>query len=39
LALLVFFAMTFSHSKTFADPYTFYDKALASSPSVMLIMN
>lgn len=39
LVLVVFSALTFSHSRTFKDPYTFYDKALASSPKSVIAYN
>ena len=37
--LLIFFAITFSHSRTFTDPYTFYDKAISSSPKSVIAYN
>ena len=39
LLLLLFFGITFSHSKTFSDPYTFYDKAISSSPKSVIAYN
>lgn len=37
--LLLFSVLTFSHSRTFKDPYTFYDKALSSSPRSVIAYN
>ncbi len=39
LVLVVFFGITFSHSRTFKDPYTFYDKAISSSPKSVIAYN
>ncbi|TAL62618.1 MAG: tetratricopeptide repeat protein [Bacteroidetes bacterium] len=39
LILILFFVLTFSHSRTFSDPYTFYAKALASSPKSVIAYN
>ena len=39
LVLLLFFGITFSHSRTFTDPYTFYDKAISSSPKSVIAYN
>ncbi|MBI4930037.1 MAG: tetratricopeptide repeat protein [Bacteroidetes bacterium] len=39
LILILFFAITFSHSRTFTDPYTFYDKAISSSPKSVIAYN
>ncbi len=37
--LLMFCAISFSHSRTFTDPYTFYDKAISSSPKSVIAYN
>ena len=37
--LILFFAVTFSHSRTFTDPYTFYDKAISSSSKSVIAYN
>ncbi len=39
LLLILLFATTFSHSRTFKDPYTFYDKAISSSPKSVIAYN
>ena len=39
LLLVLFCGITFSHSRTFSDPHTFYDKALASSPKSVIAYN
>lgn len=39
VVLVLFVSVTFSHSRTFKDPYTFYDKALASSPKSVIAYN
>ena len=39
LILLLFFGITFSHTRTFADPYTFYRKAIFSSPKSVIAYN
>lgn len=39
-ALIVLFAaVTFSHSRTFKDPYSFYDKAISASPRSVIAYN
>lgn len=37
--LILFSVVTFSHSRTFIDPYTFYDKAISSSPKSVIAYN
>ena len=37
--LILFFGITFSHSRTFKDPYRFYDKAISSSPKSVIAYN
>lgn len=37
--LILFFGITISHSRTFTDPYTFYDKAISSSPKSVIAYN
>ena len=37
--LVLFFGITISHSRTFTDPYTFYDKAITSSPKSVIAYN
>lgn len=37
--LVLFFGITISHSRTFTDPYTFYDKAISSSPKSVIAYN
>lgn len=37
--LVIFFVIAFSHSRTFTDPYTFYDKAISSSPKSVIAYN
>lgn len=37
--LLIFFAIAFSHSRTFTEPYAFYDKAISSSPKSVIAYN
>lgn len=39
LLLLLLAVAAFSHSRTFKDPYTFYDKALSSSPGSVIAYN
>ncbi|MBI3501431.1 MAG: tetratricopeptide repeat protein [Bacteroidetes bacterium] len=39
LLLILFFGITFSHSRTFNNPHTFYDKALSSSPQSVVAYN
>lgn len=38
-AFILYFGITFSHSRTFKDPYTFYDKAISSSPQSVIAYN
>jgi len=37
--LLIFCSLTFLHSRTFNDSYTFYDKAISSSPKSVIAYN
>ena len=39
LVLLLFFGITFSHSRTFNEPYHFYHTAIAASPKSVIAYN